>query len=420
MRFKKVTAKDRAYLNCIACGSPILECKYLRHTGTGQPDWDRKIRNRRGRCAYTSTADVEAADMSKNPLLWSAWYRAVIFDPKTNKAHLSGLACGAHPDYAPVVPTDPNRARLSGRPKHANDWNTEFLPIDPFHWDHGCSKDGRPYGFAFHADCWLLLGRALDAETVERDPGVFALAMARLWKDLVYAYRWGRNLAHFTGRACFKRGFCGVPGLELREVDRVQQRADEERRPTWPDGPRHTSRSPFNIPEIREVVASATARAAETKTKTTSQAKPAGHRQPHLDSSPRSSPATNLPLEIALEIIDAIANSNRPPLTGLPCDPIQDTRNILAAFHWDLPDSYWIKRCSPALVFEDEDLRRSGTPVGWAALCLRLEALFDDPHWYCVGGLRRRRDILDFGRCLGKKMRFILEDEDLRGKEVSR
>jgi hypothetical protein len=84
MRFNKTRPEDldyprSVYPHCVICGSPVRRDKFSQDQI--RADWSREIHNRLGRCAYTSTADVEATDLSEKRLLWSVWYRARMYLP---------------------------------------------------------------------------------------------------------------------------------------------------------------------------------------------------------------------------------------------------------------------------------------------------------------------------------------------------
>ncbi|KAL3454263.1 hypothetical protein BJX65DRAFT_302048 [Aspergillus insuetus] len=393
MRFNKASPEDSdyprsVYPHCVICGCPVLRDKFSHHEM--RPDWSREIGNRRGRCAYTSTADVEATDLSEKRLLWSAWYRALLLNPKLNGTHLSGLACGANREYAPVVPTDSSRARLSGRPKHDNDWNTEFYPTPLFQGESATEWEGKQYGYAMHAHCWLLLERNLE---------VFCIALRILWNFREYTFNWQVLLKHGTNNECFDQGIFGVRKMEFVGGDRSTG-GHPDRSSEWPLEPWHTSGSPYAVREIQTVISNATQSAA------TRIPKARLCRKPPFTTAQSQSLVTQLPLDIILEILDVIYYSSPPCFAR-----INDTRNILEAFHWHVPDTYWIKRCNPYLIIEVKDLRASGTPVHWANLCLGIEGLFIDPNWYCQSGLRKRKEILEFVGQLGGYMRHITTDE---------
>ncbi|KAL3490303.1 hypothetical protein BJX62DRAFT_238283 [Aspergillus germanicus] len=363
MRFNKTRSEDSdyprsVYPHCVICGSPVRRDKFSQDEI--RPDWSREIRNRHGRCAYTSTADVEATDFSEKRLLWSAWYRALLLDPKPNGTHLSGLACGANREYAPLVPTDSSRARLSSRPKHDNDWNTEFYPGPLFQGVSTTAWEGKRYGYAMHAHSWLLLERTIDLATIERNLDVFCIALRILWNFREYTFNWQVLLNHETNNECFDQGIFGVRKMKMVGIN---------------GGTGGASRS---LDNARQSAATGTPQAASRL-----------HRKRPVAAKAKSL-TTQLPLDVVLEIFDVIYYSSPPCFAR-----INETRNILEAFHWHVPDTYWIKPCNPDLIFEVKDLRASGAPVDWSKLCLDIEALFIDPNWYCQSGLRKRKEILD-------------------------
>ncbi|QMW29431.1 hypothetical protein G4B84_004766 [Aspergillus flavus NRRL3357] len=99
----------------------------------------------------------------------------------------------------------------------------------------------------------------------------------------------------------------------------------------------------------------------------------------------RDSVIVNPPLDVAILIVDQIYGSR-------PCslEMLRDTRNLLEAFQWKLPDTYWRTRCESRLVFEMDDLIRENRPVNWKEFCLGLEELLLDKDWFCNSGMRIR------------------------------
>lgn len=103
---------------------------------------------------------------------------------------------------------------------------------------------------------------------------------------------------------------------------------------------------------------------------------------------------TRVPLDIAVLIIDEIYYEK-----GYDRARVQDTRNLLRAFSWTLPDSYWIARCRGHMPVEVDMLHEAGSVADWAAFCLGLEELMLTCHWYCSSGLALRArifEVLDF------------------------
>lgn len=112
----------------------------------------------------------------------------------------------------------------------------------------------------------------------------------------------------------------------------------------------------------------------------------------------------HVPLEIAMLIVDTIYHDD-----GYGLDGITDTRNLLAAFQWDLPVSYWQSRCKPDLIFEVKDLIDGGVSVDWSELCLGLEELLFDEEWYSTSGLRNRGRIFGMLGRIKELFQSILE-----------
>lgn len=103
-------------------------------------------------------------------------------------------------------------------------------------------------------------------------------------------------------------------------------------------------------------------------------------------------------------IVDTIYHDD-----GYGLDGITDTRNLLAAFQWDLPVSYWQSRCKPDLIFEVKDLIDGGVSVDWSELCLGLEELLFDEEWYSTSGLRNRGRIFGMLGRIKELFQSILE-----------
>ncbi|KAJ9489150.1 hypothetical protein VN97_g4136 [Penicillium thymicola] len=82
---------------------------------------------------------------------------------------------------------------------------------------------------------------------------------------------------------------------------------------------------------------------------------------------------------------------------------VQNTRNLLEAFQWTLPDGYWQKRCDPSLLLEVKELKKTNTQVDWQALGLDLMSLLVEDEF--TSGLRNREHTLLFMGHI--KRRFI-------------
>lgn len=73
---------------------------------------------------------------------------------------------------------------------------------------------------------------------------------------------------------------------------------------------------------------------------------------------------------------------------------VENTRSMLFAFQWTLPDWFWQRRCHEDFVFELDDLRKGNSPVDWQALWLDQMSLLADREWYLSSGLGNRERVL--------------------------
>ncbi|KAJ9232073.1 hypothetical protein DTO166G5_6401 [Paecilomyces variotii] len=129
--------------------------------------------------------------------------------------------------------------------------------------------------------------------------------------------------------------------------------------------------------------------------------------KPDIRKPRRLAKAADLPLDIAVVIINIIYKSQ--PHSR---ERIEDTRNILDAFEWKLPNAYWQSRCNPELVFEVGDLIRAEHVVDWANFCLGLEELLLDKDWYCNSGLNNRGRTLKLIAAIKKRFDKAIKQEN--------
>ncbi|GKZ38132.1 hypothetical protein AbraIFM66950_010102 [Aspergillus brasiliensis] len=231
--------------------------------------------------------------------------------------------------------------------------------------EDGNRRHGAPIGYVMHPHCWLLVDRFLGHEVVKRDLRAFLRAIEVYWRaDLTL---WMPDLVH--GAAEFPCYDDAAPWIKQNLPVYVTGASDRT----------HVSESPLTIPDIRRMITKATQE----------------HEKAHRPDVSLSSIITRIPIEIKIIIIDKIYRS--PP----PChERIQNTRNVLEAFQWEMPDSYWQKLCNPTLIFEVEDTIKAGTPIEWAYFCQGLRELLLQKDWYCNNGLFFRGRILHLTECI--------------------
>ncbi|XHG02140.1 hypothetical protein AWENTII_005501 [Aspergillus wentii] len=117
---------------------------------------------------------------------------------------------------------------------------------------------------------------------------------------------------------------------------------------------------PVNIVELRDLISEAIQRRGSQREQ----------RRPRV-----IIPRIALPVEIQMVIVNALHIAS-------------DIQNTLAAFNWQLPDTYWRTRFPKDIIFEYKDLMTVN--LDWKYLYLGLEGLFKSSH-----GLGHRVRTLD-------------------------
>ncbi|CAG7934843.1 unnamed protein product [Penicillium nalgiovense] len=99
---------------------------------------------------------------------------------------------------------------------------------------------------------------------------------------------------------------------------------------------------------------------------------------------------SHVPLEVATMIAEWTC-----PIYYTPAD-MKNTRNMLSAWQWTLPDWFWKVRLKEELFIELNSLRESNHSIDWQALRLDLMALVSDRVWYVSSGLPNRERVIGF------------------------
>ncbi|KAL1855561.1 hypothetical protein Plec18167_004100 [Paecilomyces lecythidis] len=235
-------------------------------------------------------------------------------------------------------------------------------------WNRGA---GERVGYPIHVHCWLLLDRFIAHAVIKQNLRLFIQVVEKFWK--ANKEEWGLWVLHVPGGSppdlddCYEKGMHWLKRqLDApRPMDRGGFYDEDSRTSHWPG-------NPLRIPDIQELI--------ERVTRSHIDVLRLNEQKPRCPAK-----AADLPLEIAVTIIDLIYQSQPHSL-----ERIEDTRNILVAFGWTLPNTYWQSRCNPRLVFEVDDLIREGRVIDWAEFCLGLEELLLDEDWYCNSGLNNR------------------------------
>lgn len=106
-----------------------------------------------------------------------------------------------------------------------------------------------------------------------------------------------------------------------------------------------------------------------------------------------------LPLEVAILITEYVCPVN------YTVDDIKNTKNMLSAFQWELPDWFWRGRLDKQHLFMELDgLEKTRPPMGWQ-LALDLMNLVTDQARFPSSGLANRERVL--GIMFGLEKAFL-------------
>lgn len=243
------------------------------------------------------------------------------------------------------MPKDVNLARIGhkgrGNPRYPHSSFTRVYPArigrQPVDFN------GKPIGYVIHAHCWALLKQVVGTTFNNTELQRFIRAARKFWHKHTF---WGLLYD------CFPLG--PDSGADSEE--------DSEEPHVYQSNPHH---SPFIVPEIQSAI----------------------QRAKNINSHP-SSDFTSLPLELRIQIVEFVCPVKYEELH------VETTRNMLSAFGWILPGSFWKLRLpSNRLLFELDSLKEI-SPGGWQSISLDLMPLFCNRAKYVSCGLANRERVL--------------------------
>jgi hypothetical protein len=353
--------------NCLLCGvhCEIFYSKTVRPTRPtvlfGEDRWKHR-RKAKAEHVMVPSKEVEEGYFPKYPFTWSSMCRAsechksvlgpqsmltdtVIKQPSTTKYFLSGITTieSVHFSRPYVIPKDPNVARIGGKTGNLQ-YDDTFIPFHAADIERQPSNfQGKNIGFIVHAHCWALFNYIIPTALVEKKLEKFIRAGRKYWRNnrLWGISDWEQKLWKAGRGRTHNQGF--EFGCDIYK-------------------------NPLIVPEVQKVV--------DNAWKTKKEYKP-----------PRCS---RVPLEVATMIAEWTC-----PIDYTPAD-VKNTRNMLSAWQWTLPDSFWKVRLKEELFVELDSLRESNYSIDWQALRLDLMALVSDREWYVSSGLPNRERVTGF------------------------
>ncbi|GFF48382.1 hypothetical protein IFM51744_06813 [Aspergillus udagawae] len=354
-------------LCCVICGAD-LPIYIIDEVFEEREDWGELANKDWGESVIVPAEELEQTDFVKYPYLWSFWFRAILEDPKTSQILLSGISNGLSINFWPrPVPRNPQRASIRNLALDDDDWNADFHMANLFEPDWN-REAGEPIGYPIHAHCWLLLDRFVGHDLIMSNLHEFLRAVEGFWGE--NKKHWGIFLDHlsYDGLCNNNNGPHWPAEQRIRTPELCAEELEELTQ--W-----HTPGSPLRNPDIQRLITQ----------NLLSQRDDPGQGQKTIQSR-----VSCLPLDLAVTMVDLIYE------TQPRCQQrIYDTRNLLEAFQWRLPNTYWQARCNTQLLFELDDLIKARTAVNWSGLCLGIEELLLDDDWYCNSGLKHRARIVN-------------------------
>ncbi|KAJ5952109.1 uncharacterized protein N7479_010522 [Penicillium vulpinum] len=337
------------YPNCLLCGVEISNlCP--RNVDPTRSDilfkenkW-KHYRKAKLEHVMVPSKEVEEAYLAKFPDMWSCMCRAILKGPGT-KYSLSGItAIETSPTDPYIIPKNPSMARIGGKRRNIKYDDDTFTQFYAASIKKQLSRfKGENIGFVVHAHCWALLDRIISTTLVERKMEKFIRAARKYWRDHEL---WGIYDC-LLGSWKYSGSKSAHPGFEYG-CDIFM--------------------NPFIVPEVQKAIDNAR----KTKKK---------------QSQRRGS---NVPLEVAIMIAEWTC-----PIDYTPAD-VMNTRNMLSAWQWILPDWFWKRRLEEAIFVELKSLREASDSIDWQGLRLDLMALVSDQEWYSFSGLANRERVLSF------------------------
>lgn len=233
-----------------------------------------------------------------------------------------------------LMPKDVDIARIGGKDSETYDellftqFNIAFVDREQPQEFHG-----KTTGHTIHAHCWVLLDRMLNIMSSKTKLQAFVRAAQRYWKT-------HPTLIPGTIHGYVKGLW--FPGSEL-------------------------ALGPLILPEIQRAITFAIEYANDIKS------------DPYFH-------FTNLPMDIRILIVELLC-----PMKYRGRD-VQNTRNMLWAFEWIIPTSFWVARVDEKLLFELDSVDKTDS-VTWQCLCLELMPFLCDRGLYNSSGLENRRRV---------------------------
>ncbi|KAH8427547.1 uncharacterized protein LDX57_005260 [Aspergillus melleus] len=309
--------------------------------------------------------ELEEMEFPAHSYVPETFIRAIL-DKPGHPLFVSGitqLECSSGRNDEDPVPYDPLKARVGAPARLGNQYFAEYFAANLCGVDRN-RAEGRRVGYRMHMPCWVLLCRLVGKQLIEENLDCFVATVKSFWCSEISNW----NLKSVEGYYGTYRGI-----MPWSERQWIWPRYAGGRKPSLPEPwLRADSReNPGAISDIHQLIRNASL-------------VPSQQFAMH-----GNHPVHNIPLDVAIIIVELIREEPNYDLKG-----VRTTKNLLTAFGWRLPNTYWQSHCRNCLVFEVEDLIQAGSEVDWQFLCLGLEELIFGHRKYFKRGLRNRGRIM--------------------------
>ncbi|KAJ0413851.1 hypothetical protein BJY00DRAFT_319413 [Aspergillus carlsbadensis] len=382
-----------SWMDCLLCGMRIEpgDIEFQGLAVRERPDWTQK--ELRGEHLVLAT-EVEETAFVKRSAQWAHFFRGVIEGPRPDSPlSLTGIGF-RETDNKAVVPASPDKASIIApncAPHRKHQYKFFRARGDPSStpFDHNHKK--LPVGYPVHAHCRALVDAVIGRDVVAKNLRAFCETLYESWDTIPNGWH-GDLGCHSASPSC--RYSWRQPGVRQLRVEPPYLWTSGRRYKYAYSNASHASDSPLRLPKVQGVIRRVARRVQEDERRV-GYGYGYGYGYPATRSSlasvaSSSSSLVHLPLEIKIMIIDELYM-----LPDFSRNAVSLVRRTLHALGWNLPNSYWISRCSMDLGFDVMGIPNIDKVVDWGEFCTTLEYKLAGNRWWCISGLALRESILN-------------------------
>ncbi|KAJ0413847.1 hypothetical protein BJY00DRAFT_319409 [Aspergillus carlsbadensis] len=353
----KVTVKSAHPIVCILCGERVGPC-----CACYVPD---PYPHQESSTALPDGSVIPAAKMKQDTYPWlqystqsSCYFRVVTKDPKTQQLSVSEI--GSPSTFG--ISWWTLRARFVNPTAKHKWWPAAIDTACILYPDQTHppapprkSRKRRPVSYAVHVDCWEFLDRIIGHDLVTRHWETFIDLAQKFW--IANMDRFGCRYDDGSRVTSSQRRDVPVnevvnPWDPILPLVALKPGSSDSMGYRWTV---HEDSGQLGFPDMHELAEKVVRRP---------------RRPEELARAAKRLARVDIPVELAMMIVEMVRISRTDRL-----ERVRDTRNMLVAFEWMLPDSYWISRSNGFLKFEMQ-ADALDSHVDWATICLSIEEMW--------------------------------------------